>query len=71
LTFSPELTLGSGFLVQSEHVFFLFSSKVVLFSYNFFDLDANFFGNQPFLFFGGRFLGPQKIFSGKSALSAF
>jgi hypothetical protein len=44
LTYSPELTLGSGFLAQSEHVFLLFSMKLVQFSSNFFDLDANFFG---------------------------
>jgi hypothetical protein len=29
LTFSPELMLGSGVLAQSEHVFLLFSSKLV------------------------------------------
>ncbi len=51
LTFSPELTLGSGFWARSEHVLLLFSSKLVLFSSNFFDLDANFFGNRPFLVF--------------------
>jgi hypothetical protein len=27
LTYSPELTLGSGVLAQSEHVFLLFSSN--------------------------------------------
>ncbi len=48
LTFSPELTLGSG---QSEHVFLLFSSKLVQFSSNFFDLGANYFGIWPFLNF--------------------
>jgi hypothetical protein len=51
LTFCQELTLGSGLLVQSEHVFLPFCSKLVLFSSNFFDFDANFFGNRPFLFF--------------------
>ncbi len=51
LTYSPELTLGSGLLVQSEHVFLLFSIKLVQFSSNFFDLDANFFGIRPFLDF--------------------
>jgi hypothetical protein len=71
LTFSPELTLGSGILVQSEHVFLLFSFKLVLFSSNFFDLDANFFGNHPFLVFGERFLSPQEFSSKKLALSAF
>jgi hypothetical protein len=51
LTFSPELMLGSGFLAQSERVFLLFSSKLVLFSSNFSDLDNNFFGSWPFLVF--------------------
>ena len=49
LTFSPELTLGSGFLVRSERVFLLFSFKLVLFGSNFFDLDDNFFSNRLFL----------------------
>jgi hypothetical protein len=62
---------GSGFLAQSEHVFLLFSSKLVQFSSNFFDLDANFFGIRPFLVFGEMFLGPQEFYSGKLALSAF
>ncbi len=51
LTYSPELTLGSGVLVRSEHVFLPFSSKLVQFSSNFFDFDANFYGIQPFLDF--------------------
>jgi hypothetical protein len=51
LTFSPELTLGSGALGQSERVFLLFSSELVQFSSNFFDLDANFFGIRLFLNF--------------------
>ncbi len=51
LTYSPELMLGSGVLARSEHVFLLFSSKLVQFSSNFFDLDANFFGIWPFLNF--------------------
>ncbi len=51
LMYSPELTLGSGVLVQSERVFLLFSLKLVQFSSNFFDLDANFFGVRPFLEF--------------------
>jgi hypothetical protein len=51
LTYSPELTLGSGILAQSECVLLLFSSKLVQFSSNFFDLDANFFGIWPFLDF--------------------
>jgi hypothetical protein len=71
LTFSSELTLGSGFLYQYEHVFLLFSSKLVQFSSNFFDLDTNFFGNQIFLVFEERFLGPREFSSGKSALSIF
>jgi hypothetical protein len=29
LTYSPELTLGSGVSAQSENVFLLFSSKLV------------------------------------------
>ncbi len=57
LTFSPELMLGSGFLARSESVFLIFSSKLLLFSSNFFNLDAKFFGNWPFLVFGERFLG--------------
>jgi hypothetical protein len=71
LTFIPELTLGSGFLVQYEHVFLLFSSKLVLFSSNFLDLDANFFGNQPFLVFQERFLILREFSSRKLALSTF
>jgi hypothetical protein len=55
-TYSPELTLGSGVLAQSEHVFLLFSSKLVQFSSNFFDLDANFFGIWPFHDFEKGFL---------------
>ena len=51
LTYSPELTLGSGVLARSERVFLLFSIKLVRFSSNFFDLGANFFGIQPFLDF--------------------
>jgi hypothetical protein len=43
--------LGSGLLEQSERVFLLFGSKLVQFSSNFFDLDANFFGIWPFLDF--------------------
>jgi hypothetical protein len=43
----------------------------VQFSSNFFDLDANFFGIQPFLNFWERFLGPQEFSYGKLALSAF
>jgi hypothetical protein len=43
--------LGSGIMAQSECVFLLFSIKLVQFSANFFDLDANFFGIGPFLNF--------------------
>jgi hypothetical protein len=51
LTFSLELALRSGILVQSERVFLLFSSKVVQFSSKFFNLGTNFFGIPPFLDF--------------------
>jgi hypothetical protein len=51
LTYSPELMLGSGVLAQSEHVFLLFSFKLVQFSSIFFYLDANFFGIWPVLDF--------------------
>jgi hypothetical protein len=51
LTYSPELTLGSGVLAQSERVFLLFSLILVQFSSNFFDLDADFFSIQLFLIF--------------------
>jgi hypothetical protein len=71
LTLSPELTLGSGFLAQSERVVLLFSSKLVQLRSNFFDLGANFFGNLPYLIFDERFLGPREFSSGKSALSIF
>jgi hypothetical protein len=57
--------------VQSEHVFWLFCFKLVLFSSNFLDLDVNFFGNHPFLFFGERFLSLWEFSSRKLALSAF
>ncbi len=49
LTFCPELMLWSGVLAQSERVFLLFSSKLVQFSSNFFNLDTNFFSIRPFL----------------------
>jgi hypothetical protein len=62
LTYSPELTLGSGYLVQSERVFLLFGFKLVLFSSNFFHLDNNFFGKCPLLVFRERFLGLQESF---------
>jgi hypothetical protein len=51
LTYGPELKLGSGVLAQSERVVLLFSFKLVQFSSNFFNFDANFFGIQPFLGF--------------------
>jgi hypothetical protein len=57
--------------VQSERVFLLFSSNLVLFRSNFFDLDANFFSNRPFLNFGERFLDSWEFSSGKLALSVF
>jgi hypothetical protein len=63
--------LDQVFLAQPERVFLLFSSKLVQFSSNFFDLDANFFGIRPFLNFWERFLGPREFPSEKSALSAF
>ncbi len=47
----PELMLGSGILARFEPVFLLFSIELVQFSSNFFDLDANFIGIQPFLDF--------------------
>ncbi len=56
LTYSPELTLGSGVLAQSERVFLLFNIKLVQFSSNFFDLDANFLSVRPFLDFEKGFL---------------
>jgi hypothetical protein len=68
---SPELMFGSGVLAQSEHVFLLFSTKLVRFSSNFFDLDANFFGIRPFLNFWERLLDLWVFSSGKSSLSAF
>ncbi len=71
MTFRPELTLGSGVLEQSEHVFLLFSFKLVLYSSTFFNLDANFFGIRLFLVFEARFLDPQEFSSRKLALSAF
>jgi hypothetical protein len=43
--------LGSGILARSEHVFLLFSIKLVQISSDFFDLGANFFGIWPFLDF--------------------
>jgi hypothetical protein len=44
---------------------------LVLFSSNSFDLDANFFGNQPFHFFRERFLDLREFSFRKSALSNF
>jgi hypothetical protein len=71
LTYSPELMLGSGILVRSEHVFLLFSIKLVQFSSNCFDLGANFFGIRPFLDFWERLLDPRVFSSRKLALSTF
>jgi hypothetical protein len=63
--------LGSGILAQSERVFLIFSIKLVQFSSNFFDLGANFFSIQLFLYFREGLLDLQVFFSGKLALSAF
>ncbi len=57
--------------MQSKHFFLLFRFKLVLCSSNFFNLDANFFGNWPFLFFRERFPSLQDFFFKKLALSAF
>jgi hypothetical protein len=48
----------------------LFSFKLVLFSSNFFDLDAYLFSNRSLLIFGERFLALWEFSSWKSALSA-
>jgi hypothetical protein len=58
-------------LAQYERVLLLFSIKLVQFSSNFFNLDANFFGIWPFLDFYERLLDPRVFSSGKLALSAF
>ncbi len=71
LTYRPELLPKSGSTAQSERVFLLFSIKLVLFSSNFFDLGANFFGIQPFLDFWERFRDPRVFSCKKSALSTF
>jgi hypothetical protein len=63
--------LGSGVLVQSERVFLLFSIKLVQFSSNFFNSNANFFGIWPFLDFWERLLDPWVFSSQKLALSVF
>ncbi len=55
-------------LLPGEHVF---SIKLVQFSSNFFDLDANFFSIWPFLKFWERLLDPRVFSSGILALSAF
>jgi hypothetical protein len=52
-------------------VILCFLALLVLFSSNFFDLGANFFGNQPSPVFRERFLDPWKFSSGKPAFSAF
>ncbi len=71
LTYSPKLLPKSGSMAQSEHVFLLFSFKLVLFSSNFFNLGANFFGIWPFLNFWERFRDPWVFSWKKLALSAF
>jgi hypothetical protein len=71
LTYSPELTLGSGVLAQSERVFLLFRIKLVQFSSNFFNLDANFFGIRPFLDFLRKASQSTGIFLQKIGSSAF
>ncbi len=43
----------------------------MIFSSNFFNLDANFFGNRPFLVIRETFPGVRGFSSGKSALSVF
>jgi hypothetical protein len=63
--------LDQAFLLQSERVFVLFSFKLALFSSNLINLDANFFGNWPFVFFGERFLSLWEFSSRELALSAF
>ncbi len=63
--------LGSGSLAQSEHVFLPFGSKLVLFSSNFFNLDANIFGIGPFLVLEETFVGPREFSSGISAFFVF
>ncbi len=71
LTYIAELTLGSDFLAQSGHVFLLFSSKLVWFSSNFFNLGTDFFGIWPFLDFWEGLLDPRVFSSGILALSTF
>ncbi len=71
LTNSPELTPGSGTTARSERVFLLFSIKLVQFSSNFFDLNANFFGIRPFLDFWERSRDSRVFSCKKLALSAF
>jgi hypothetical protein len=56
LIFRPELTLGSGYLAQSERVFLLFIPKLLLFSSNFFDLNADLFSTSLFSFSEKGFL---------------
>jgi hypothetical protein len=71
LTYSPELSPGSGTTAQSERVFLLFSIKLARFSSNFFDLGANFFGIQPFLDFCERYRNRRVFSCKKMALSTF
>jgi hypothetical protein len=63
--------LRSDFLAQSGHGFLLFGLKLLQFSSYFFDLDANFCANQPFLVFRERLLGPWEFSSRILALSDF
>jgi hypothetical protein len=49
----------------------LFILQLVLFSSNYFDLGANFFGNWPFLYFRESSLDLQEFSSRKLALSNF
>ncbi len=63
--------MDQAFLARSEHVFLIFSFKLVQYSSNFFDLDADFFGIRPFLNFREGLLDPRVFPSGKLALSTF
>jgi hypothetical protein len=57
--------------VQSEHVFLLFSVKLVQSSSNLFKFDANFFGIWPILNFLRKASQSAVFSSGILALSAF
>jgi hypothetical protein len=58
-------------LDQAFWSFLLFSNKLVQFSTDFFDLDANFFSIQPFLDFSEGLLDLRVFSSGKLALLLF